>query len=90
MEMLEFRFNVASSNSFFEAMESLNNVFFIERIFEIRLIEVDEDDNKFVDCAYASNVNYLVTNDKHFNKIKQITFPKLNVISIEEFIIMLK
>ena len=43
-----------------------------------RLITIDPDDNKFIDCAVAANADYLVTNDKHFNVLKEIDFPKVN------------
>jgi len=46
-------------------------------------------DNKFVDCAIAGNVDYLVSNDKHFNCLKKIDFPKLNLLSIDEFMDLL-
>jgi predicted nucleic acid-binding protein len=29
---------------------------------DILLIDIDKDDNKFSDCAFAGNVHYLVTN----------------------------
>ena len=45
----------------------------------------DEDDNKFVDCSIAANADYLVTQDKHFNNLNQTNFPKVNVISLEDF-----
>jgi len=50
------------------------------------LVSSDSDDNKFVDCALNAGVDYLVTNDKHFNILKMIDFPKVNIIRIEEFI----
>jgi predicted nucleic acid-binding protein len=43
-----------------------------------------------VDCAIAGRADYIVTIDKHFNTLKQIDFPKVNVISIDEFIKILK
>lgn len=49
------------------------------------LIEQDADDNKFVDCAIAASANYIVTNDRHFNILKQIPFPKISVIKPEVF-----
>jgi uncharacterized protein len=85
-EILQLKYNSAVADSFFEAMNSMPNVHFIDRLFESKLIETDLDDNKFIDCAYAANVNFLVTNDKHFDRIKLIEFPKLNIISIQEFI----
>ena len=50
-----------------------------------RLNNQDPDDNKFIYCSFASNCNYFVTNDKHFNILKNIDFPKINVIKLEEF-----
>jgi predicted nucleic acid-binding protein len=49
------------------------------------LITADPDDNKFVDCAISANANSIVTNDKHFNILKDIAFPKVNVIDIDLF-----
>lgn len=49
------------------------------------LIEADKDDNKFVDCAIAANAKCIVTEDNHFNVIKTIPFPKVEVIGIDEF-----
>lgn len=50
-----------------------------------QLISNDPDDNKFVDCAIASQADYIVTNDRHFDILSQITFPKVEVISIQQF-----
>jgi predicted nucleic acid-binding protein len=36
---------------------------------------VDQDDEKFADCAIVSNADYLVTNDRHFEVLKTIQFP---------------
>jgi len=49
------------------------------------LITSDFDDNKFVDCALNAGTDYIVTNDKHFNILKDIDFPKINTIDIEVF-----
>ena len=40
---------------------------------------------KFVDCAISFNTNGIVTQDKHFNILKTIDFPKVNLISVVEF-----
>ena len=63
----------------------LENVKKIDIHYHLNLITSDPDDNKFVDCAFASNVHYLVTNDKHYNKLKSVTFPIINIISLVEF-----
>lgn len=49
------------------------------------LIEADKDDNKFVDCAIAANAKCIVTEDNHFNILKTIPFPKVEVIGIDDF-----
>lgn len=49
------------------------------------LIEADKDDNKFVDCAIAANAKCIVTEDNHFNVLKTIPFPKVEVIGIDDF-----
>ena len=49
------------------------------------LIKDDPDDNKFVDCAVACGADYLITEDNHFNILKNITFPRLQVLTRHEF-----
>ena len=49
------------------------------------LITADPDDNKMADCAISANVDYIVTNDRHFNVLKSIDFPKINVIDLDTF-----
>ena len=71
-------------SSFFEVTKNLNNIYFIDTYFKFNLL-LDEDDNKFVDCAIASNGDFILTEDKDFNILKQIQFPKVNVLSIFQF-----
>ncbi len=58
----------------------------VEVFYQFRLISEDEDDNKFVDCAIAANATGLVSNDKHFQVLKQIKFPKVNLLTLPEFV----
>jgi putative PIN family toxin of toxin-antitoxin system len=57
----------------------------IEPTFRWNLIQADPDDNKFVDCALAANADYIVTEDKHYNVLKTIPFPKVRVVTMWEF-----
>lgn len=66
------------------------SVLHISPSFQTRLIYPDLDDNKFVDCAFAANVHYLVTNDRDYNILKRTNFPKINILKIEEFMEILK
>lgn len=54
--------------------------------FSLHLIEADHDDNKFVDCAFAANATYIVSDDKHFDVLKDIAFPRLLVLKLKEFL----
>jgi len=54
-----------------------------------KLITHDPDDNKFVDCAIAGNADFIVTDDGHFNVLKQIDFPEVSVIDSESFLKLL-
>lgn len=49
------------------------------------LIESDPDDNKFVDCAICGGAELIVTNDSHFDVLRDIDFPKVSVKSLAEF-----
>lgn len=58
--------------------------------FRWNAITVDPDDNKFFDAAVAAGADYLVTNDAHFNEAKQLRFPKINIVSADEFLAVLE
>lgn len=53
--------------------------------FQFTLIKDDPDDNKFADCFVASGADYLITFDKHFNVLKTNQFPRITVVTPDEF-----
>ena len=63
-----------------------NNVRQIVPSYKWNLITIDPDDNKFVDCAIAANARFIVTEDHHFNVLKEIPFPSVSVINIDDFL----
>ena len=68
-------------------LETLVNLSSCERItahFHWNIIFTDPDDNKFVDCAIAGNADYIITNDRHFQILSEIDFPRVKAISPEE------
>lgn len=69
----------------------LNNssTLWINTFYDFNLIETDPDDNKFVDCAIAANAEFIVTEDHHYDVLKNIPFPKVNIIALESFMKML-
>ena len=46
------------------------NVLHIEPSFHFRLITADADDDMFADCAIAAGVEWIITEDGHFNTLK--------------------
>ena len=80
--------NVANSVLFslIELPSAINaNVYY-----NLNLVSADADDNKFVDCAFAANADYIVTNDSHFNILKEIEFPIIPVLKLDQFYELLK
>ncbi len=75
-EVAENVVNFITINPFTEKMEIF---------FNFGLIADDPDDNKFVDCAIASNAICLVSNDKHFQILKTIDFPKVTILQLQKF-----
>jgi predicted nucleic acid-binding protein len=63
---------------------------FVDPQFHLGLITSDHDDDKFVDCAFAANAAYIVSDDTHFDILKQISFPRLLVLKLRAFVEMLE
>jgi uncharacterized protein len=84
-EIINHKLGSETAKSIMELLDNLSNVEYITKYYRWELIEQDFDDNKFADCAISCNAHYLATNDKHFNVLKKVNFPKVNVINIDEF-----
>lgn len=89
-EIIARKTNADIAHNVVEAIARLHTTEFLNVYYHFRLIEADADDNKFVDCAVAANAEYIVTNDAHFDILKQIDWPKLTVTTIKEFAKQLK
>lgn len=73
-----------------DVLDILPNIARIHKYFFWRLITADPDDDKFVDCAVAATADYIITDDRHFRVLKDIPFPKVNVIGSQEFLELLR
>lgn len=73
-----------------DAILKRSNVERINPYFHWQLISTDLDDNKFVDCAFAAGAAYIVSDDSHFDVLRDITFPQLPVIKLKDFIEVLE
>lgn len=67
------------ADTILQIIENAVNVELVTRYYKWNLISEDPDDNKFVDCAVASNATFIVTHDRHFNVLKKVDFPKVEV-----------
>ena len=89
-EILKKHIGILATESVLRVLEKAPNVHWITKYYRWRLISIDADDNKFVDCAIASDTYYLVTNDKHFDILQSIEFPKVETITARDFLSILK
>jgi uncharacterized protein len=85
IEVIEAKANSIVATNIAELLTNLENVIKVEVFFKWNLIKGDYDDNKFVDCAIAANVQFVVTEGSHFGELKNVEFPLVEVIGIEEF-----
>ena len=84
-EIIGHKFNSEVAKSVIRTLLTLPNARKINVYYNWNLIEADSDDNKFVDCAVSDNATGIVTQDQHFNVLRNIDFPEINLISIADF-----
>jgi putative PIN family toxin of toxin-antitoxin system len=84
-EIIQKKYSVEVAKNVIRTLLLLPNVNKGEVYFKWLLISTDMDDNKFVDCAVASNADFIVTNDKNFKSLKDISFPPIKIMNISEF-----
>lgn len=89
-EVLSRNISPLVSELFVTAILNRKNVKKVSPSFSFRLIEADVDDNKFVDCAIVANARYIVTEDHHYDILKDIPFPKVDVVKLKEFLLELQ
>lgn len=84
-EQIAYRYATTAVTEFLLILNEASNVTQHEPFFRWNLIVQDASDNKFADCAISSAADYLITHDKHFDVLKQISFPAVNVVTAYEF-----
>lgn len=89
-EIIERKTSSIVARNVIDLLLKSKNVEFVTPHFKWGLIEADHDDDKFVDCAFAANATYIVSDDSHFEILKEIEFPKLLVLKLNEFLAMLQ
>ncbi len=88
-EIISEKANVTVSKNITDLLLSLPNVIKTDVYYKWNLIEDDKDNNKFVDAAISANADMIITNDRHFNILNTISFPKVKIIGVDDFLILL-
>lgn len=89
-EVLSRNISPYVSEAIINTILTRKNVKRVDPHFSFGLITQGPDDNKFVDCAIVSNADYIVTEDKHFDVLKEISFSKVSVLGTDDFLHMLE
>lgn len=85
-EILSQKTSPNFADAIIKALLNRKNLIRVSPTWRFHLISQDVDDNKFVDCTIAGQAEILVSNDNHFQVLKQIDFPKVTIFKIQEFI----
>ena len=85
-EILSVHASPEVAHNVVEAIARHPQTYYRESYYRFHLMrDIDEDDNKFVDCAFAAGADYLVSEDSHFNVLRRTPFPQLNLVTLDEF-----
>lgn len=85
-EILTQKLGSGIASNVIKAILDLPNTRMVQVYYHLRLISADPDDDKFVDCAFKTNARFIVTQDRHYDVLRQVKYPKINVIDIDNFL----
>lgn len=85
-EILTQKVGPQITSNIIQALLDLPNTKMVQVYYHLHLITADPDDDKFVDCAFKANAKYIVTQDHHYDVLRNIPFPKIEVVDINEFL----
>ena len=89
-EILSEKTSPSFADSIIQALLNRRNLVRVSPVWRFNMILQDPDDNKFVDCAVCGQAEYLVSNDKHFGILRDVDFPPITLVTIQEFVNTLK
>lgn len=84
-EVLSYFFSHNVSTNIISVVMNLDKLQKTDVYFKWRVITMDNDDNKFVDCAISASADFIVSDDKHFLALKVYKFPRVNVLSLAKY-----
>ena len=83
-EIISEKTSPAFAEAIIKTLINMPNFIRVYPTWRFGYIVADPDDNKFVDCAICGRAELLVSNDKHFNVLKDIGFPYVKVMRIQD------
>lgn len=83
-EIIERHMSFPAAEAVLSTIENLANIERVTVWYRLNLLN-DADDNKFVDCAIATNANFIISHDRDFSILKNLSFPRVEVIDTEDF-----
>ncbi len=89
-EKLSQKYSPKTANLILALLTLAPNTLFQEAYYKWQFIEADHDDDKFSDVAIAAKVDFLITNDHHFNVLKSDSTLSFRVVALDEFLAFLK
>ena len=84
-EILRQKASPVAADLFLKVIARSRNVVRKDPYFRLGLVRQDEDDNKFVDCAFVTQADYIVTDDSHFDDAANSPFPLFRVMGLDAF-----
>ncbi len=84
-ELIGKHWSAGVASDVLRSILELPNLHYTTVYYNLRLITADPHDDKFVDCAFAANADYIVTHDAHFNILANVGFPKIPIVSLPSF-----
>jgi putative PIN family toxin of toxin-antitoxin system len=84
-EQIVLRYGIERTEASLDYLLLLPNVTLTNPSFLWQLVENDKDDNKFVDCYFASQSDHIISNDRHLRGLVTNEFPPLSVLSYDDF-----
>ncbi len=84
-EILRKKASPVAADMFMKVIARSRNVLRKDPYFYLDLVRQDVDDNKFVDCAFVCQADFIVTDDGHFQDVADSPFPRFRILGLDEF-----
>lgn len=86
VEVIGWKANAIVAEGISDFLMSSPDVEKVNIYFKWSMIVADADDNKFVDCALNGRADFLVTDDRHFDALRRVGFPPVQVMRTATFL----